>query len=402
MLVGIDRLHFLPNLAHSLSQERVGLLSHQAAVDKNLTSIAQTLFSYGIKPRILFGPEHGYGAEAQDMVGVKDSKEPTRGTPIISLYGQSLSDLSPKPEHLEDINTLIVDLCDVGSRYYTFAWSALLAVRAAHKQGVRTVLFDRPNPIGGLALEGKPQRQELLSFVGLMPICARHGLTLGEMIAEMASLDNIAVGPNEALDVVAVDGWSRASLATQWDRPFIMPSPNMPTVDTALVYPGGCLLEGTNLSEGRGTTRPFELCGSPWLDEARLARDLVCTRLGGFIARPATFKPVFHKYAGQICRGVQIHVTNPKEFRPMATYVAIIALSARQAPEVFRFRTEPYEFVDDIPAIDLLAGSTILREGVVKGLDPMELVDAVCTVEESERETHKRAIERVAVAESRR
>lgn len=401
MQVGLDRLPSLSALIRSLRHGRVGLLAHPASVDKNLAHVSRVLAQLDIHPRRIFGPEHGYGGEAQDMIGVAHAADPASGAPIVSLYGQAFEDLSPRREHLADLDILLVDLSDVGSRYYTFVWTALLAVRAAHAAGVSVVLLDRPNPIGGKQLEGKPQHPGFLSFVGLEPIPVRHGLTPGEVVAEMASRDGIAVGPGEALDVVAVVGWDRTD-GTRWDRPFVMPSPNMPTVDTALVYPGGCLLEGTNLSEGRGTTRPFEVCGAPWLDGVRLAEALHALPLGGFVARPLTFQPTFHKYAGQVCGGVQVHVTDREAFRPMATYTALIALAAYQAPDAFRFRTERYEFVDDIPALDLLAGSADLREGIRDGQEPMALIDTTCAVSEADEAAHRRTVQRVVEAEARR
>ncbi len=402
MQVGLDRLPSLSAMVRSLRRGRVGLLAHPASVDKNLVHVSRVLAQLEVRPRRIFGPEHGYGGEAQDMIGVAHATDPISGAPIVSLYGQAFEDLSPRREHLADLDVLLVDLSDVGSRYYTFVWTALLAVRAAHEAGVNVVLLDRPNPIGGRRIEGRPQRAGFQSFVGLEPIPVRHGLTPGEVVAEMASRDGIAVGPGEALDVVAALDWDRESDATRWDRPFVMPSPNMPTADTALVYPGGCLLEGTNLSEGRGTTRPFEVCGAPWLDGVRLAEALHALPLGGFVARPLTFQPTFHKHAGQTCGGVQVHVTDRETFRPMATYVALIALAAFQAPNTFRFRTERYEFVDDVPALDLLVGSADLREGIGKGLEPMALVNAVCTVSSADEAAHGRAVERVMEAEARR
>ena len=402
MLVGLDRLPSLSTLIRSLTHRRVGLVAHPASVNKALVHVVHVLGQHGIRPRRIFGPEHGYGGEAQDMIGVDDALDPISGAPIVSLYGQSFSDLSPREEHLSDLDVLLVDLSDVGSRYYTFVWTALLVLRAAYANGVQVVLLDRPNPMGGFELEGKPQQPGYLSFVGLEPIAVRHGLTLGEVVAEMASRDGISVGPNDALDVVAVKEWDRNADALHWDRPFVMPSPNMPTADTALVYPGGCLLEGTNLSEGRGTTRPFEVCGAPWIDGAKWARELAAVGLEGFVARPVTFVPTFHKHAGQICGGVQIHVTDRESFRPMATYVALVALAAYQAPCAFRFRQERYEYVDDIPAIDLLVGSAELRDGIEQTKAPMELVERICPVGEQEREMHRCAVERVASAEARR
>jgi uncharacterized protein YbbC (DUF1343 family) len=370
MDVGLDRLPLLPALVDRLRAARVGLLAHPASVDRGLVHAAEVLRRAGVRPAIFFGPEHGYGGEAQDMVGVASAADPHTGAPIVSLYGDRFDDLSPRPEHLAGLDVLLVDLADVGARYYTFVWTALLALRAAHRAGVQVVLLDRPNPIGGVftQVEGATQRPGFLSFVGLEPAPIRHALTVGELLAHFAERDGLPLGPGGALAIVPVRGWDRARTAHAWDRPFVLPSPNMPTADTALVYPGGCLLEGTNLSEGRGTTRPFELAGAPWVDGHALAKGLEATGLGGFVARPLTFRPMFQKHAGAICGGVQIHVTDAAAFRPVATYVALTALARAQDPERFRFRTERYEYVDDIPAFDLLMGSADARQAIEAGV----------------------------------
>jgi len=377
MDIGLDRLPHIASLVTRLGKARLGVLAHPASVDRGLLHIADVLQRMSIKPSLFFGPEHGYGGEAQYMIGVPSSTDPRTGAPIISLYGDSFDDLSPKPEHLAQIDLLLIDLADVGSRYYTFIWTAWLALRAAHRAGVPVVLLDRPNPIGGEAAraEGRTQERRCLSFVGLEPVPTRHSLTVGEMLTYLAARDGISLGESGALSVVTVQGWDRTRLASAWDRPFVMTSPNMPTLDTALVYPGGCLLEGTNLSEGRGTTRPFELVGAPWLDGYALAAGLAATGLPGFVARPLTFQPTFHKHAGKICGGVQIHVTDADAFRPVAVYTALIALAHHQAPDSFQFRTDLYEYVDDIPALDLLIGSDDARLAIERGEEPRAIAE---------------------------
>jgi len=374
MDVGLDRLPSHASLLARLRGARVGLLAHPASVDRAMVHIAEVLRRAGVQPSIFFGPEHGYGGEAQDMIGVASTADAGTGAPIVSLYGDAFADLAPRPEHLAGLDVLLVDLADVGARYYTFVWTALLALRAAHRAGVPVIVLDRPNPIGGLAVrvEGVTQRDGFLSFVGLEPVPIRHSLTVGEMLALCAEREGLPLGADGALAVVPVLGWDRACTASAWDRPFVLPSPNMPTADTALVYPGGCLLEGTNLSEGRGTTRPFEIVGAPWIDGHALARGLTATGLGGFVARPTTFRPTFQKHAGALCGGVQIHVTDEAAFRPVATYLALTALARAQDPARFRFRTERYEYVDDIPAFDLLTGSAEARRAIEAGADPRE------------------------------
>jgi uncharacterized protein YbbC (DUF1343 family) len=392
--VGLDRLATIRPLLARLSSARVGVLAHPASVTRELAHIADVLEATGIKPAILFGPEHGYGGEAQDMIGVPSAVDDRSGAPIVSLYGDKFEDLSPRPEHLASIDVLLVDLADIGSRYYTFVWTALLALRAAARAGVHVVLLDRPNPISGdlATVEGATQEPGFLSFVGLEPVPIRHALTVGEIVALMADRDGLPIGKDGALSIVSVEGWDRSHLAATWDRPFILPSPNMPTADTALVYPGGCLIEGTNLSEGRGTTRPFEIIGAPWINGRVLTRDLAKTGLGGFIARPLTFRPTFQKHAGAICGGVQIHVTRPDAFRPVAVYTALVALARRQDPERFRFRTELYEYVDDIPAFDLLTGSASARRAIESGEDPTEIARAASASDPGWEDTARKAI----------
>lgn len=383
MQVGLDRLVHLAPLVERLREKRVGLLAHPASVDGRMRHVSQALAELGLRPAVIFGPEHGYGGEAQDMIGVPDARDPRTGAPIVSLYGDVFEALVPSADWLRQIDVLLVDLADVGSRYYTYVWTALLAARAAARESVHTVLLDRPNPIGGDAAqtEGALQRPGFLSFVGLEPIPIRHGLTMGEIVAHFLAKDGLPLGPSGALSVVGTEGWERSRLASAWDRPFVLPSPNMPTADTALVYPGGCLIEGTNLSEGRGTTRPFEIVGAPFLDGHRLATDLAATGLPGFVARPLTFQPTFQKHAGKICGGVQIHVTDPPSFRPVATYTALIAFAHAQAPEAFGFRTEKYEFVDDIPALDLLTGSSEARLAMERGEPARDIAERASRVD---------------------
>lgn len=394
--VGLDRLASDPSLSSlvaELKSSRVALLAHPASVTRDLVHALDVLRGLGVVPRVLFGPEHGWAGHAQDMIGVGDAS--VAGARIVSLYGDRYEDLSPRREHLEGIDVVVIDLQDVGARYYTFVWTAVLVARACRDAGVRVVVLDRPNPIGGADIEGRLQDPRFRSFVGLEQVPIRHGLTLGEIVAWRAEKEGYA----ELVRIVTVTGLDRAAHATAWDRPFVMPSPNMPTYETALVYPGGCLLEGTNLSDGRGTTRPFEITGAPWLDGTRLARDLAATGLGGFVARPIAFEPTFHKHAKQTCGGVQIHVTDPSTFRPVACYVALVALAHHAHPEHFRFRTEKYEFVDDIPAFDLLTGSAVTRERILAGDDVRAIVDDAVTIGDAERAVVEEA--RSAFARSR-
>jgi len=392
MRTGLDRLLDSPPMRARLLRGRLGLLTHPAAVAADYVHSATALRAAGHRFEILFGPEHGYGGEAQDMATVGDARD-AEGTIVRSLYGDRFEDLIPKDDDLARVDTLVVDLQDVGARYYTFVWTAVCALRACARRGVRVVVLDRPNPIGGArdALEGRLQNARFRSFVGLEPIPIRHSLTLGEIVAWRREVETLDV----ELDVVRCE-WDREMGLARW----VLPSPNMPTLETALVYPGGCLVEGTNLSEGRGTTRPFEIVGAPFVDGARLARELAATRLPGFVARPLHFLPTFQKHAGVACGGVQIHVTDARAFRPVATYLALVALAHRQAPERFRFRTERYEFVDDIPAFDLLTGDAEARERIARGDDPLEVATAVATLRDGEADVWDRARDAALSCES--
>lgn len=380
MHTGLDRLVQRDDLVQRLRTSRVGLLAHPASVSRGLVHAVDVLAALGIVPEVLFGPEHGWAGHAQDMIGVGNATEAERGTRIVSLYGDEVADLSPKPEDLDGLDVVLIDMQDVGSRYYTFIWTAVLVARACRDKGVRVIVLDRPNPIGA-SIEGALQKEGFLSFVGLEPVPIRHGLTIGEVVAWRARMEGYA----ELVEVIGAEGIEREAHAPAWDRAFVMTSPNMPLYETALVYPGGCLLEGTNLSDGRGTTRPFEITGAPWVDGKMLAEGLARSGLAGFVARPLGFEPTFHKHAKQSCGGVQIHVTDARAFRPVATYVALIALAHHASPSDFRFRTERYEFIDHIPAFDLLTGSAEARERILAGDDPRAIADAISEVGDPER-----------------
>ncbi len=336
LLTGLDRVATEGAIAARVRGAKLGLLAHPASLTRDLVHIRQVIDAAGARPRIVFGPEHGYGGEAQDMIGVADARD-RDGTPVRSLYGAAFDDLSPRAADLDGLDLVVIDLQDVGARYYTFVWTAVLVARACVARGVRVLVLDRPNPLGGTEREGRAQEAGFLSFVGLEAVPVRHGLTLGEIVAWRAEVEQLPAG---AVEIVGVKGLPREAHAARWDRPFVPPSPNMPTEETALVYPGGCLLEGTNLSEGRGTTRPFEILGAPWLDGDALARELAKTGLPGFAARPLTFLPMFQKHAKLVCGGVQIHVRDRALFRPYATYLALIAIARRLGGESFAFRTE--------------------------------------------------------------
>ena len=347
---------------------KVGLLAHPASVDEDLSHARDVLLAAGADLRALFGPEHGFGGEAQDMIGVGDAS--IDGVPIHSLYGATEETLSPQPEHLEGLDVVVVDLQDVGSRYYTYVWSCALMLKAADKQGVRTLVLDRPNPLGGVHVEGAPQREGFRSFVGLYDVSVRHGMTVGEIAKMVCALEGIDPA---LLHVVEMRGWDRGMTFEQTGLPWVLPSPNMPTLDTARVYPGGCVIEGTALSEGRGLTRPFEIWGAPGLDGGALAER---APIDGAALRPTTFQPTFQKHAGQICGGVQVHVTDPEIFQPYAAYLRLIAEAAKLLGDDFAWRPDPYEFIGDVPAVDLLTGGPEYRAAVEGRADLSEVLEA--------------------------
>jgi uncharacterized protein YbbC (DUF1343 family) len=444
---GIDRLSAgeLGNTRRRLRNCAVALLSQASAVDRRGKPVLDVLEELGVRPLRIFAGEHGFDgvAQAEEAVPSKDadrgaapaarvrdeaggpegaaspsaggedgdtelswgadegdgsddmrSSGPSLPPQIISLYGTDKASLTPRPEHLEGVDVLVIDLLDVGSRYYTFVWTALLAARAAARAGVHTLVLDRPNPISGdpASVEGAPQKEGYLSFVGLESVPIRHAMTVGEMLVHFFARDGLGLGPDGALSVVSPRGWERHRTAHAWARPFVAPSPNMPTAETALVYPGGCLIEGTNLSEGRGTTLPFQTVGAPFLNGPALARSMFEARLPGVMVRPQSFRPTFEKHAGELCHGVVLHVTDPRLFRPVTTYLTLLALARQQAPEAFQFREHAYEFETNIPAFDLLTGSDAARKALLAGASPNELVELVAPVSEQWQQ-HLREIE---------
>jgi uncharacterized protein YbbC (DUF1343 family) len=349
---------------------RIGLLANPASVTPDLEHASQALkSSRAFRLAALFGPEHGIWADAQDLVEVEDSRDPATGLPVHSLYGKNRV---PTPAMLQALDAVVLDLQDVGSRYYTFIYTMLNVLEAAARDRRRVVVLDRPNPLGGVTVEGNVLEPEYRSFVGLHPLPVRHGLTVGELALLFQAERALPVD----LRVVPMRGWRREMHFEDTGLPWVLPSPNMPTVDTAFVYPGGCLIEGTNLSEGRGTTRPFELVGAPWLDPWVLARDMARERLPGVRFRPAFFTPTFQKHAGRLCGGVQVHVGDRARFHAYMTYLLLIAHARRQDPSRFAWRDPPYEYEYVKRPIDILSGTGRVRQAIEGGLSPRRLARA--------------------------
>ncbi len=361
---GIEVLLGRPSLVRGL---RVGLVTNPASVTPDLEPAPAALArARGIDLVALFGPEHGIAADAQDLVEVGHSRERGSGLPIHSLYGKTRV---PTRRMLTGLDAVVFDLQDVGSRYYTYIYTLQHILEACAREGKRVIVLDRPNPLGGEAVEGNVLESEYRSFVGMHPLAVRHGMTAGElglMFREELSLD-------VDLRIVRMRGWRREMHFEDTGLPWVLPSPNMPTEDTAFVYPGGCLVEGTNLSEGRGTTRPFELVGAPWLDGPALARSLAKEKLDGVAFRPAAFTPTFHKHAERLCHGVQVHVTDRTRFDAFLAYVLLLHHIRKQNPRRFAWREPPYEYEYVKPPIDILFGNDRLRRTIDAGSSPKRL-----------------------------
>ena len=349
-----------------LDGQRVGLVCNPASVDHSLTSIADRLASH---PRArlaaLFGPQHGFRSDVQEnMIETGHGSDDLRRVPVYSLYSETRE---PTAEMLRGLDLLVIDLQDVGTRIYTYIYTMAHCLTAARRHGVPVVVCDRPNPINGSDVEGPMLVPGFESFVGLYPIPMRHGMTIGEL----ARLFNEHFGIGAQLEVMPMAGWRRDMYHDEARAPWVMPSPNIPTLDSAIVYPGTVLFEGTNVSEGRGTTRPFELVGAPGVVAERFTDALNQRQLPGVFFRPTVFEPTFHKHAKQTCGGCQIHIVDRRAFRPVLTGVALVAAFRAAESDRFRWREPPYEYEHDKLPFDILAGSSGLREQIEAG-EPAE------------------------------
>lgn len=361
-----------PACANLACPLRYGLVAHPPSIDRNGHHVLETAgaSSAGLPVR-LFAPEHGLSGQEQDMESVRDAVDAWTGLPVVSLYGDDPSSLRPSRASLDALDAIVVDLQDIGSRYYTFVYTMAYVMEAARPLGLPVVVLDRPNPIGGKRVEGPVLEPGWESFVGRYPLPVRHGMTAGEL----ARWFNEAQGIGCDLRVVEMTGWARSMTYERTGLPWVPPSPNMPALSTACVYPGGGLIEGTRLSEGRGTTLPFELIGAPGLDARSIAVRLRALDLDGVVFRAAAFRPMFQKHGGKTCTGIQVIVTDDAAFQPFESYLAILAAARETAGDVFAWRTETYEFETDRLAIDLLFGNDWLRAGLESGTGLTELAD---------------------------
>ena len=353
---------FLEAHLDSVAGSRVALLACPSSVDGGLRSTVERLYRHpAVNLVALFGPEHGIRGEAQAGRSVASAIDSLTGLPIYSLYGETHS---PTDEMLSGIDIIVIDLQDAGVRFYTFLATALYVLRAANEAGVAVIILDRPSPIGGMRIEGPLLDAAYTSFVGPYPLPIRYGMTMGE-VARLVNDRDIGCD----LTVIALRGWSRALWFDDTGLPFIPSSPNLPTLDAVTLYPGTCLVEGTNLSEGRGTTRPFEYIGAPWIDAESLADQLNDLSLPGLRFRPMYFVPTFSKYQGELCAGVHIYVTDREVYQPVSAMLHVLQTLKRRYPNEFAWR-QPWR-EGSRPPIDLLWGGDGLR-GHLESDDPVE------------------------------
>ena len=334
----------------------MGALIHPASVSSRLEHASRILERHSgdlFQLAAFFGPQHGFLGQTQDnMVEWKGYEHPRLHIPVYSLYGDHRE---PTPEMLEGLDVLLVDLQDAGSRYYTFIWTLYLSMRACEKCGVAVVVLDRPNPLNGITTEGPMLNPNYKSFVGMHPLPVRHGCTIGELAEQFRE----EAFPDCELFVLSMKDWDRQMWFDQTGLRWVMPSPNMPTLETAAVYPGMCLFEGTNLSEGRGTTRPFEIFGAPFIDAEKICSELNNLNLPGVFFRENYFQPTFNKFAGQLCGGAQIHVIDRKVFRPFQTGLEILRTIRRLYGDQFAWKQPPYEYEMEKFPIEILLGGPV-------------------------------------------
>ncbi|HJP93767.1 MAG TPA: DUF1343 domain-containing protein [Pyrinomonadaceae bacterium] len=363
--LGLEKL-----LKESSLHSRVGLICNQASVDHGYQHAADLLHSHpGIELRALFGPQHGIRGDVQDnMIETGHGVDRKTGLPVHSLYSETRE---PTDAMLEDVDVLVFDMQDVGCRIYTFVYTLANCMRAARRLGKRVIVCDRPNPINGTHVAGNILEPEYASFVGQFPLPTRHGMTVGEL-AQMFN-DHFEISCD--LEVIAMDGWKREFWHDDTDAPWVLPSPNMPTLDSATVFPGAVHFEGTQVSEGRGTTRPFELIGAPYIDPDAYAERLNDLGFDGVFFRSCGFQPTFQKHARVSCGGVQIHVLDRNLFEPWSVGIAMVKLIYDMYASDFRWKEPPYEYVYDKNPFDVISGTAKIREAFEKGIDLQVIVE---------------------------
>jgi uncharacterized protein YbbC (DUF1343 family) len=368
VIIGLDQIESI-----HLPQKRIGYLGNQASISSHFKLGADLLYLYfGNKLTALFGPQHGFGGEAQDnMIETHHFVHPKYQIPVFSLYGETRV---PTKEMLSHIDVMIIDLPDNGTRVYTFLWSMVLTMEACGNEDIPIIILDRPNPLGGISVAGNLGHIDFKSFIGLFPLPMQHGMTLGELALYAKDVWMIKCD----VKVIQLKNWQRSHTFKETHLPWVHPSPNFPTLETAIVYPGTVLIEGTCLSEGRGTVKPFEIIGHPSLDTdifcEKLYQKCKANHLSGFVLRPLSFIPTFDKFQDQLCFGFQLHVTHPHIYRPWHTGQLILQQLYHTMNNLFYWREPPFEYVEDILPIDLLNGNDLCRKWVEKNGNFDELI----------------------------
>lgn len=359
---------FLEDVPDYVEGKNVGFITNHTGVTRDLRSLVNVFLERGIRLKALFGPEHGIRGEVADGVNIESGVDRRTGVPVHSLYGAG--NRKPTPEMLKGLDLLIIDIQDVGVRFYTFLWTMAHCLEAAAEVGVPLVVLDRPNPINGQVVEGPVLDPKFSSFVGLYPVTTRTGMTTGEVARFVAS--HLEQG-FAALRVIPMRGWKRSMWYDNTGLQFIAPSPNMPSLDTATVYPGTCLIEGTNLSEGRGTAQPFEMLGAPWLDAIDVAEAANELKIPGVLFRPTYFTPAFSKHQGKACQAIQVHVVDRNQFEAVKTGLELVILIRKMYPDSFEFRTPG---ASGQHYFDLLIGTDKPRLMIEEGASAQEIVDS--------------------------
>lgn len=365
--LGIERL--LDQQISLVRGQRVGLVGNQASVLPDLRHIVDVFAAHSdIKLTTLFGPQHGIRGDVQDnMIETEHATDPQTGLPVYSLYSETRE---PTEEMMRDLDTIVFDMQDVGCRIYTFAYTMANCMRAAAKYGKRVIVCDRPNPIGGIGVEGNVTEKEFTSFVGQFEMPTRHGMTLGEL----ARFFNSEIGCE--LEVVEMQGWRRDMYYEDTGLPWVLPSPNIPTVDTCVVFPATVHFEGTELSEGRGTTKPFELNGAPFIDPYKWTAALREYDFAGVAFRECYFQPTFQKWARETCGGVQIHVTDRSVFTPVVVGIAMVKTAYDLYTDKFQWKQDDYEYEFGKNPFDVVSGTDTIRKAIEAGLSLGEITAA--------------------------
>jgi len=355
----------------SLKNQRIGLLCNPASVDRHFTHARERIRqAFPGQLKALYSPQHGFYAERQDnMIESTDRMDPATGLPVFSLYGGTRV---PTVAMMAPIDVMLVDLQDVGTRVYTFIYTLSYCMEAAREYGKKIIVLDRPNPLGGLRVEGNPLNPDCSSFVGRYPIPMRHGLTIGEL----AVLFNTRFGIDCDLEVVCMRGWQREMTFSQTGLPWVAPSPNLPTPTSAMVYPGQVIWEGTNISEGRGTTQPFELFGAPFVVPNQLVEEIDTQLLSGTVLRPVEFEPTSNKWEGHACKGFQIHVTDPRVYSPYALSLGFYQAAFHTYPDHFAYKQAPYEYEYQRLPMDLILGDRQIRLQIEAGKPLTDIISS--------------------------